>query len=114
MIFKIVYGNTSFLFPNDILKESVLNYSNTYNEFLKADVMIASSNESNSNQIFEIRKLVNPQISLISNGIPHKFDNKHQTNFEQLKKYSHEVYQIDEGAVILQSDGNKITNVNWK
>ena len=58
--------------------------------------------------------LVSPKISLISAGIKNKFNHPAESVLNSLRKIDSKIYRTDFlGAVILQSDGEKIERNNW-
>ena len=114
-VIKIVYGNTSFLFPGSIENETEYLYCDEYKDFLKSDVLKVSKNGSINSSSLEFLQTVQPKISLISVTNQNKFSNTSPLILERLKKIGSKVYRTDEeGAVLLQSDGNKIKKVKWK
>lgn len=114
-VFKIVFGNTSFLFPGNIENDEEYFFSEKYKEFLKSDVLLVSNNGKNISSSLQFLQAIKPRISLISVGNQNKFDYPSPYILDRLKKSSTEVYRTDEeGAILLQSDGVEITKVNWK
>lgn len=114
-VIKIVYGTTSFLFPGNI--ENVTEYfcRDEYKDFLKSDVLKISNNGSMNNTSIEFLQAVKPEISLISVANQNKFGNKFPLVLERLKKLGSQIYRTDEeAAVLLQSDGVKISKVSWE
>jgi competence protein ComEC len=114
-IFKVVYGNTSFLFPGNIENEMEYFYCDTYRNFLKSDVLKVSNNGNIKSTSVEFIQTVQPKISLVSIANQNKFGNTSPIILERLKKIKSEIYRTDEeGAILLQSDGVKINKVKWK
>ncbi len=114
-VIKIVYGNTSFLFPGSIENETEYLYCDEYKDFLKSDVLKVSKNGSINSSSLEFLQTVQPKISLISVTNQNKFSNTSPLILERLKKIGSKVYRTDEeGAVLLQSDGDRINKISWK
>ncbi len=114
-VFKIVFRNTSFLFPGSIENDEEYFYAEKYHEFLKSDVLLVSNNGKNISSSLQFLQTVKPRISLISIGNQNKFDYPSPHILDRLKKSSNEIFRTDEeGAILLQSDGVEITKVNWK
>jgi len=114
-VIKLVYGNTSFLFPGNIENETEYFYCDRYKEFLKSDVLNVSNNGSIKSTSLELLQTVQPKISLVSVTNQNKFGNTSPVILERLKKVSSQIYRSDEeGAILLQSDGVKIHKAKWK
>jgi competence protein ComEC len=114
-VFKILYRNSSFLFPGDIENDLEYYYCNIYKDFLKSDVLKVSNNGNIKSTSVEFLQEVQPKMSLISIPNQNKFDNTSPLILERLKKVGSQVYRTDEeGAILLQSDGVKISKIKWK
>jgi competence protein ComEC len=114
-VIKIVYNNTSFLLPGDMEIDMECFYCNMYQNFLKSDVLIISNSGSAVSSSLEFLNKVQPEISLISIKNRNKINRPSQYILDRLKKINSKIYRTDEeGAIILQSNGNSLTKVNWK
>jgi len=114
-VFKVIYGNTSFLFPGNIENEMEYFYCNKYRGFLKSDVLKVSNNGNIKSTSVEFLQTVQPKMSLVSIPNQNKFANTSPLILERLKKINSEIYRTDaEGAILLQSDGVKISKIKWK
>ena len=114
-VIKLVYGSTSFLFPGNIENEVEYLYCDEYKNFLKSDVLKVSNNGNIKSSSLEFLQKVQPKISLISVANQNKFVNTSPLILERLKKVGSQVYRTDEeGAILLQSDGVKISKTAWK
>jgi competence protein ComEC len=90
-------------------------YCNMYQNFLKSDVLIISNSGSAVSSSLEFLNKVQPEISLISIKNRNKINRPSQYILDRLKKINSKIYRTDEeGAIILQSNGNSLTKVNWK
>ena len=114
-VLKLVYGNTSFLFPGNIENEAEYFYCDEYKNFLKSDVLKIANNGSINSTSLEFLQTVQPKMSLISVANQNKFVKTSPFILERLKKMNSQIYRTDqEGAVLLQSDGVKIRKARWK
>ena len=112
---KIVYGNTSFLFVGDLEYPGEIFYTIKYNKVLDSDVLKVSHHGSKTATSEKFLSLVTPQISLISAGIKNKFGHPSEIVLERLKKFNSKILRTDSsGAILLQSDGNKIDIIDWR
>ena len=114
-IIKIIYGKTSFLFTGDIDKRGENYYVRKYNNFLDSDVLKISHHGSKSGSSAEFIKSVSPDISLISCGIKNRFGHPSGEVVKRLQESGTQIYRTDcEGCIFLQSDGMKISRIDWK
>ncbi len=114
-IIKIIYGKTSFLFTGDIDKRGENYYVKKYNNFLDSDVLKISHHGSKSGSSAEFIKSVSPDISLISCGIKNRFGHPSGEVVKRLQESGTQIYRTDcEGCVLLQSDGMKISRIDWE
>jgi competence protein ComEC len=110
-----MYGNSSFLFPGDIKNEMEYSYCDSYQDFLRSDVLKISNNGGIKSTSFELLRWVRPKISLVSVTNQNKFSTTSPVILERLNKIGSKIYRTDEeGAILLQSDGIKITKIAWK
>ncbi len=114
-IIKVEFGRTSFLFAGDIDKKGESYYSKKYSNFLDADVLKVSHHGSRTGSSYEFIKSVSPEISLISCGIKNMFGHPSQEVIDRLQESGSLICRTDlEGCVLLQSDGMKISRIDWK
>lgn len=113
-IFKVVYGNTSFLFTGDIEKSIEKFYSKKYNVFLDSDVLKVGHHGSKTSSSKLFLEYVTPEISLISAGFKNKFGHPAEEIIERLEYFGSDIYRSDlEKAILLRSDGEQISIINW-
>jgi competence protein ComEC len=113
-IFKLVYGETSFLFTGDVEKNVERIYARKYKYFLDSDVLKAGHHGSKTSSSDEFLKYVTPEYSLISAGFKNKFGQPANEVIERLNKYGSSIYRSDlQKAVLLRSDGKQIKVINW-
>ncbi|MBI1938509.1 MAG: DNA internalization-related competence protein ComEC/Rec2 [Ignavibacteriales bacterium] len=112
---KIVYGKTSFLFTGDAGAKAEKYYSLNYPEFLRSNVLKTGHHGSKTSTSPQFLNFVMPQFAIISSGILNKFNHPSPEIIERLKENNIEVFRTDKsGAILLQSDGLSIKNINWK
>jgi competence protein ComEC len=112
--FKLVYGNTSFLFTGDVEKRMEKFYSSKYSNFLDSDVLKVGhhGSKTSSSQIF--LDYVTPELSLISAGFKNKFGHPAKEIVERINYAGSTIYRSDlDKAVLLRSDGENIRVFNW-
>ena len=115
VVFKLVYGATSFLFAGDaeIPVEERLN--SVYGTFLKSDVLKAGHHGSITSSSDEFLANVRPNEVIVSVGRFNKFHHPSRQVLERYKELGTQIHRTDEeGAVILESDGTTIRHVNWR
>lgn len=114
-VLKIVYGKTSFLFVGDCEYPAEYYLASNFGSMLDSDVLKIGHHGSATGSSETFLKLVSPDISLVSAGIKNKFDHPSERVINSLKKINSYIYRTDQlGAVLLQSDGKEIKQVNWK
>ncbi len=114
-IMKIVYGKKSFLFVGDAEFPAEKHYLAHYRKFLDSDVLKVGHHGSNTGSSKEFLEAVSPDISLISVGIKNKFRHPSEIVLQRLRDLNSVIFRTDSlGAVLLQSDGNKIKIIRWR
>ncbi len=113
-VFKLVYGNTSFLFTGDLEKRIEKFYSKKYKSFLDSDVLKVGHHGSKTSSSEEFLDYVTPKISLISAGYKNKFGHPVKEVIERLQDEGSIIYRTDlQKAILLRSDGYSIKLINW-
>jgi competence protein ComEC len=113
-IFKLFYGETSFLFTGDIEKNAEKFYSDTYKDFLNSDVLKIGHHGSKTSTSTEFLKNVSPEISLISAGFKNKFGHPDADVIERLENLGSVIYRTDsQKAVLLRSNSEEIELIHW-
>ena len=114
-VIKIVFGKTSFLFVGDCEHPAEYFLASNFREMLDSDVLKVGHHGSKTGSSLAFLNLVTPKISLVSAGIKNKFNHPAKSVIYSLQKLNSKIYRTDEmGAVLLQSDGKNIKQVNWK
>jgi competence protein ComEC len=113
-IFKLVYGETSFLFTGDVEKNVEKIYTEKYRNFLDSDVLKAGHHGSKTSSSDEFLSYVTPKYSLISAGFKNKFGHPAYEVIQRLEKYGSKIYRTDlQKAVLLRSDGKQVKVIKW-
>ena len=114
-IIKIIYGKTSILFTGDIDKNGEKYYTRRYGKFLNSDILKISHHGSSFCSSEEFLRQVEPKISLISVGIKNKFGHPSREVLDRLEKHRSRILRTDKcGGILLKSDGQEFTQVEWK
>jgi competence protein ComEC len=113
-IIKLLYGKTSFLFTGDASIKKETQLVDSYSRFLESNVLKVAHHGSKSSTSDRFLGTVDPNIALISAGIMNKFKHPHISIVEKLNDRKISTYRTDlSGAILLQSDGDKINKMNW-
>ena len=113
-IFKLVYGETSFLFTGDVEKDVENFYANKYQHFLDSDVLKVGHHGSKTSSSDEFLNYVSPELSLISAGFKNKFGHPVDEVIQRLEAEGSNIYRTDlQKAILLRSDGQEIKLINW-
>ncbi len=114
-VIKIVYGKTSFLFLGDCEHPAEYFLASNFRNMLDSDVLKVGHHGSATGSSNAFLNLVSPNISLVSAGVKNKFNHPAESVIKSLEKINSKIYRTDQlGAVLLQSDGKNIKQVNWK
>ncbi|MBK7630141.1 MAG: DNA internalization-related competence protein ComEC/Rec2 [Ignavibacteriales bacterium] len=114
-VLKIVFGKTSFLFVGDCEHPAEYFLASNFREMLDSDVLKVGHHGSSTGSSIAFLNLVSPKISLVSAGIKNKFKHPSEEVINSLENINSKIYRTDQmGAILLQSDGQNIKQVNWK
>jgi competence protein ComEC len=115
VVFKLVYGNTSFLFTGDAEIDAEEHIAYAYGDFLRSDVLKAGHHGSSTSSSEGFISYVTPKHAVISVALFNKFRHPSKRVIERLKNRGAEVYRTDrEGAVVFESDGITVKKVQWR
>lgn len=115
IIIKLVYGNTSFLFLADAESDAERALVDRYGAFLKSDVVKIAHHGSRSSSIHELISLTKPSYAVISVGERNAFGHPNVNVLERWHRSGARVMSTaHSGALIFQSDGETVNQVNWK
>jgi beta-lactamase superfamily II metal-dependent hydrolase len=106
LVVKVVYGETSFLFPADAEAPEEAELLSNVGDFLDADVFQVGHHGSRTSTTDAWVKAVNPQVSIISCGYLNEFGHPHAATLDTLAANGVEIYRTDhQGDVTVYSDG---------
>ncbi len=108
IVFKLVYGRTSFLFMGDaeipVEKELLM-----VGVDLKADILKVGHHGSHSSTSEEFLSAVGPEYAVISAGKNNDFGHPHLRTLRRLERHNVKIFRTDEdGSVEFASNGEKI------
>ncbi len=114
-VLKIIFGKTSFLFPGNLENEGEYLIIDKYKSLLKSDVLKIANNANIKSTSVELLHAVQPKICLVSVPNQNKFVKPSQIILDRVKKSVPKIYRTDEeGTLLLESDGSRISKINWK
>ncbi len=112
---KLIYGKTSCLFTGDAGLQSEKYYENNYGSFLKSDILKAGHHGSKTSSGRNFIETVKPEFVLISAGVANKFRHPNKETIEKFEKIGSKIFRTDlSGAVLFETDGQTLKNINWK
>ncbi|MBI5022836.1 MAG: MBL fold metallo-hydrolase [Candidatus Magasanikbacteria bacterium] len=109
IVFKLIYGQTKFLFTGDaetpveeeLLKDKV---------DLRADVLKVAHHGSHSSTGDKFLKAIQPEIAVISSGVGNDFGHPHSRTLRRLERRGVKIFRTDtDGDVEIRSDWKEVT-----
>lgn len=109
IMFRLVYGETEFMFTGDASK-SVENFlSSQYKDALSSDVLKVGHHGSDTSTSDVFIGYVKPKYAVISAGKDNSYGHPHQEVLDRLKNFNVEVLQTkDIGTITMESDGEEV------
>jgi competence protein ComEC len=115
LVLKLVYGRSSLLFAGDAEKEAEDRMIDIYGSFLKSGVLKTAHHGSLTSSSDRFLDLVKPAVAVVSVGARNKFHLPSATVLKRLSDHGARYYRTDEsGAVVIESDGEGWTVVDWR
>jgi competence protein ComEC len=115
VVLKIVYGKTSILLVGDAEVVTEQRMIPRYGAFLSSDILKAGHHGSITSTSEEFLKLVRPRTVLISVGNHNKFRHPSPFTLWRMKVLSINIKRTDKlGAIVLESDGTKWIQEEWR
>ncbi|HAP34505.1 MAG TPA: DNA internalization-related competence protein ComEC/Rec2 [Bacteroidetes bacterium] len=115
IVFKLQYGETSFLFSGDAETEAEEHMVYSFRDFLDSDVLKAGHHGSLTSSSEKYISSVKPQEVIVSVAKFNKFRHPSKLVIERFKSFGATVYRTDvEGAIILESDGVSVNKLKWR
>lgn len=109
IVFKMTYGETSFLFTGDIEKEAEKDILSS-DKYIKSDVLKVAHHGSKTSSTEEFLKKVDPKISVIQVGLNNEYGLPSDSVIKRLMEITSELYRTDENKeIIIYSDGKTLT-----
>ncbi len=106
--FKLVYGETSFLFTGDMEKESEKSTMIKHYD-VSADVLKVAHHGSDSSTTEVFLEAVSPKIAVISVGKDNRYKHPDESVLQALNEKGVKVYRTDlEGDIVIISDGKQL------
>jgi len=113
--FKMVYGETSFLFTGDAEVAQERQMAERYGEFLRSDLYKVGHHASNTSSTHPFMEHVQPEISVASLAFRNVFGHPGQDAVNRLHQTSeYQFYTSLTGALRFESDGSVIWEVPWR
>lgn len=111
VVFRLDYGETSFLFTGDAEEREELSIlENGGSSFLKADVLKVGHHGSSTSTCEEFLSAVSPRCAVISCGENNEYGHPHRSTLDALEDRGIEILRTDlSGTVMVQSDGKNLT-----
>ncbi len=110
LVFKMVYGEFSMIFPGDILEQRETNLSRRESEKLDSDILLAPHHGSSSSSTLDFLKKVNPSAVVISCGWRNRYGFPDSAVLQRYKNRGAEIFRTDKnGAVMISSRGKHYT-----
>lgn len=115
LVLKLIYGRSSILLSGDAEREVEERLGSRYGGLLRSDILKAGHHGSVTSSTPEYLSLVRPGISLVSVGVRNKFHHPSPLVIRRLSDLGSRVYRTDQsGAIVLTSDGEKWSVVEWR
>src|SRR3989338_11171414 len=109
IVAKLVYGNTSFLFPGDSPKKIEGYLVSIDKENLDVDVLKAGHHGSKTSSSESFIGYASPEYAIISAGKNNRYGHPHQEVMDILEKFGVKTLRTDLlGSIIMKSDGESI------
>ncbi|MBF0201960.1 MAG: hypothetical protein HQK66_11740 [Desulfamplus sp.] len=107
VVFKLLFRNSTILFPGDIMKNVESMLSRNHAHELKSDILIAPHHGSATSSTDIFIDTVNPGAVIISCGWKNRFGFPNEEVVDRYRQKGIDIYRTDiHGAVTLYSDGN--------
>ncbi len=115
IVFKLVYGDVSFLFTGDAEMESETGMIRSFGSFLRSTVLKVAHHGSDSGTSQDFLDAVRPAVALVSVGLHNRFRHPSPAVLGRLGEAGARVLRTDrEGAVVLTTDGRSVRELPWR
>lgn len=115
MVFRLQYGETSFLFSGDAEVEQERELVEKYGSFLNTNFLKMGHHGSRTSTTEIFSKAVVPEKSVASLALRNRFRHPNREAIANLNYFDTRLrFTSKEGAIIYRSNGEKIENISWK
>ncbi len=115
VVIKLVFGGTSMLLMGDAEEEVEQQLCERYGDFLRADILKAGHHGSSTSSSARFLEMVHPSSTLISVGTNNKFGHPSPAVLQRYAMMGIRYERTDlEGAVVVESDGERWERVRWE
>lgn len=109
IVLRIVFGNTSFLFPGDAEREEEQDIIDAEYD-LKSTVLLVGHHGSNSSTTYPFLWQIMPEYAVISVGKDNAYGHPTEDTLSRLRDADIKVYRTDmQGTIICTSDGETVS-----
>lgn len=109
IVTHVHYGEHSFLITGDASKLIESDITETYGEFISADILKVGHHGSQTSTLDSFVEMVNPQYAVISAGCDNRFGHPHPKVLTTLFQNSIEILETcSEGDIVFHSNGNDL------
>lgn len=114
IVFKLIFGQTGFLFTGDAEVEAEA-FLLPFENLLQSDIIKIGHHGSVTSSSEKFLKLANPKSGVISVGEVNRFNHPSATTINRLHELEIAALCTDEqGAIVWESDGREVRRVFWK
>ncbi len=115
IVLKLVYGETSVLLTGDLEDTGERHLLHSFGAFVDCDVVKIGHHGSSTSSSLPFLREVTPRIGIISVGEFNRFNHPSSEVLKRLRRLQVDFHRTDEeGAVVLESDGMRISMMNWR
>jgi len=115
VVFKLCYGNVSFLFAGDAEEEAESEMVKIYGGFLRSTMLKAGHHGSITSSTQEFLDSVKPSHVVVSVGRNNKFRHPSPVVLDRFTAMGASVARTDEdGAIIFETDGLTLSQIEWR
>ena len=112
LVFKLTYGQTSFLFTGDVPREVEDYLARSGGAELRSDVLKVSHHGSKNSSSLAFTGFVQPEYAVISVGKDNRFGHPHKEVINLLDRLKIKTLRTDElGTIVFTSDGQSVKYV---
>ncbi|MBX2989959.1 MAG: DNA internalization-related competence protein ComEC/Rec2 [Bacteroidetes bacterium] len=115
VVFKLCFGEISFLFTGDAEMDAELEMTDIHGEFLQSTLLKAGHHGSKTSSTQEFLDYVKPAFAVISAGVNNKFNHPSEEVVGRLRAMNVEILRTDEeGAILFETNGKELYRVDWR